>query len=144
MSCAGSGSIFESIVNNEKVCKALSDARYVQIVDIMNPTGRILDPEMVGYAASNELKVAYRAFKAPADQDTSATRFPIVRNGRVAFVAHTTMKAKGLDGVCVGSEVASPIIETKTLLAIAANDDKLNKLFERQFSKIYVFDEEED
>ena len=67
MSCAGSGSIFESIVNNEKVCKALSDARYVQIVDIMNPTGRIFDPEMVGYVASNELKVAYRAFKAPAD-----------------------------------------------------------------------------
>lgn len=66
MSCAGSGSIFESVVNNEKVKNAIYTSRYTQIVDIMNPTARIFDPEMIGYAAANDLKVAVRAFKPPS------------------------------------------------------------------------------
>lgn len=144
MSCAGSGSIFESIVNNEKVKKAIAGSKYTQIVDIMNPTSRIFDPEMIGYAATNDLKVAVRAFKPAADKDTSALRFPVIRNGRMGFVAQSTMTGKGLNGVCTGGPVASPLIESETLLNMCPDQDKLNKLYERQFSKIYVFDEEED
>ena len=116
MSWAGSGSIFESIVNNDKVRSAISTAKYVQIMDVMSPTGRIFDPEMIGYTAINDLKVAVRAFKPPIGQETSVLRFPVMRNGRIAFVAHSTMQSKSLNGVCTGGPIASPLIESQTLL----------------------------
>ena len=46
--------------------------------------------------------------------------------------------------MCVSSETASPILNTANLISMCESKDNLEKLYNRKFDKIPIFDEEDD
>jgi hypothetical protein len=45
---------------------------------------------------------------------------------------------------CTQSATSSPLLCTKTLISICEQTNQLNKLYTRKFSRIPIFDEDED
>ena len=95
MQPAGSGAIFESICNNEKVREALNKVDYCQIVDITNYCNTILDPVAIGFTHKNELHASIKVFdrsSVPNGFKKEGGLFVVKKKNKIDFVSYSQAK----------------------------------------------------
>lgn len=151
MQPAGSGAIFESICNNEKVKEALCKVEYCQIVDITNYCNTILDPVAIGFTHKNDLHASVKVFdrsSAPSGFKKEGGLFIVKKKNKIDFVTYSQAKKwnqlQGQIKMSVASETSSPILNTANLISMCESKENLEKLYDRKFDKIPIFDEEDD
>ena len=95
MQPAGSGSIFESICNNEKVKEALNKVEYCQIVDVTNYCNTILDPVAIGFTHKNDLHASMKVFdrsSIPNGFKKEGGLFVVKKKNKIDFVTYSQAK----------------------------------------------------
>lgn len=91
----GSGAIFESICNNEKVREALTKVDYCQLVDITNYSNTVLDPVAIGYTHKNDLHASIKVFdrsSVPNGFKKEGGLFIVKKKGKIDFVTYSQAK----------------------------------------------------
>lgn len=74
--------------------------------------------------------------------------FVVKKKNKIDFVTYSQAKKwnqlQGQIKICISSETASPILNTANLISMCESKENLQKLYNRTFDRIPIFDEEDD